>query len=132
MTPNVPSSSPVAPGSALRARGVERMKALASQYYAGTILTPDLSGPDAFAGIDVVIHPGWFDLVALDLGDMKREIVIELGARPRLGRDVREPGCRSGGEVTTRTGRPAEEATSTGAQRRPTCQRPAARSSPTT
>ena len=77
MTPNVPFSSPVAPGSALRARGVERMKALASQYYAGTILTPDLSGPDAFAGIDVVIHPGWFDLVVLDLGDMKREIVID-------------------------------------------------------
>jgi DNA-binding transcriptional regulator YhcF (GntR family) len=38
-------------------RGVERMRALVSQYYAGTILAPNLDDDHPFAGVDVVVHP---------------------------------------------------------------------------
>lgn len=39
------------------ARGVERMRALISQYYEGPILTPSLEVPASFEAIDVLVHP---------------------------------------------------------------------------
>ena len=58
-------------------RGVERMRALVSQYYAGTILTADLADDMPFEGADVVIHPGAIDLSGYDTSAVRREIVID-------------------------------------------------------
>jgi DNA-binding transcriptional regulator YhcF (GntR family) len=58
-------------------RGLERMRALVSQYYGGRILTPDLEADSPFAGVDVVVHPGAIDLSALEVGEPGRKIVID-------------------------------------------------------
>ena len=58
-------------------RGLERMRALVSQYYAGIILAPDLDGGAPFDGVDVIIHPGAIDLSEMELHDVHRVIVID-------------------------------------------------------
>ena len=58
-------------------RGLERMRALVSQYYAGTILAPDLDGDAPFDGVDVIIHPGAIDLSDMELQDVRRVIAID-------------------------------------------------------
>ncbi|NOY57018.1 MAG: GntR family transcriptional regulator [Actinobacteria bacterium] len=71
------SPSAVAAVVAPTPRGVERVRALVSQYYAGTILAPDLDGDAPFEGVDVLVHPG---AIAID-GDLlvgvRKEIVID-------------------------------------------------------
>lgn len=57
-------------------RGVERMQALVSQYYAGTILTPDLDDEHPLDGVDVVVHPRAIEVDADRLAGVK-EIVID-------------------------------------------------------
>jgi DNA-binding GntR family transcriptional regulator len=58
-------------------RGVERMKALASQYYTGAILAPDLSDSAAFDNVDVIIHPAAIDLDKAGIRSPAREIRID-------------------------------------------------------
>ena len=58
-------------------RGVDRMRALVSQYYAGEILTPDLEVGGSLEGVDVVVHPSAIDLAEADLAGVRRVIVIE-------------------------------------------------------
>ncbi len=57
-------------------RGVERMRALVGQYYAGTVLTPDLDDKHPFIGVDFVVHPRAIELDADQLEDVE-EIVID-------------------------------------------------------
>ena len=52
------------------------MRALVSQYYAGTILAPDLDEDQPFAGVDVVVHPRAIELDA-DLLEEVKEVVID-------------------------------------------------------
>jgi DNA-binding transcriptional regulator YhcF (GntR family) len=59
------------------ARGVERMKALVSQYYAGPILAPDLQAPSALEGVDVLVHPVAIEVEPGLLAGGLREIVID-------------------------------------------------------
>lgn len=58
-------------------RGVERMKALVSQYYTGAILTPDLSNPDALAELDVVVHPAAIDVDSIGASGDTRTILVD-------------------------------------------------------
>jgi DNA-binding transcriptional regulator YhcF (GntR family) len=58
-------------------RGVQRMRALVSQYHAGTILVPDLDGHAPFDGVDVVIHPGAIDRNAIDPSGVHQVITID-------------------------------------------------------
>jgi hypothetical protein len=69
-------SSAVVAVAAPTPRGVERMRALVSQYYAGTILTPDLDEDRPFTGVDVVVHPRAIELDA-DLLEEVKEVVID-------------------------------------------------------
>lgn len=71
------SPAAVAAVTAPTRRGVERMKALVSQYYAGTILTPDPDSNEPFKGIDVLVHPGAITIDANLLAGVRREIVID-------------------------------------------------------
>lgn len=72
----VPSDAVVAVAAPTE-RGVERMRALASQYYQGLILAPDLDDKESFEEVDVVIHPSSVDLADYGLEDNRREIRIE-------------------------------------------------------
>ena len=58
-------------------RGVDRMKALASQYYSGVILAPDPKDREAFEAVDVIIHPAAVDLDSVGLMGVGREIMID-------------------------------------------------------
>jgi DNA-binding transcriptional regulator YhcF (GntR family) len=58
-------------------RGLERMRALVSQYYGGTILAPELGDTASFRGVDVVIHPGGIELRDILPTDVRQEIVID-------------------------------------------------------
>lgn len=58
-------------------RGVERMRGLAGQYYAGSILAPNLDAEHPLAGVDVLIHPSAMDLSGIDLAGVSRRIEIE-------------------------------------------------------
>jgi hypothetical protein len=57
-------------------RGIERMRGMTRQYFAGPIHSPDLDGDAPFRGVDVVIHPSAMDLSGFDIDDVQREIVI--------------------------------------------------------
>jgi len=59
------------------ARGVDRMRALVSQYYGGSILTPDLDGDETLEGVDVLVHPRAIELDARVLAGVRKEIVID-------------------------------------------------------
>lgn len=58
------------------ARGLERMRALVSQYYVGQILAPDLDVDRPFAGVDIVVHPRAIELEDELLGGAS-EIIID-------------------------------------------------------
>jgi DNA-binding transcriptional regulator YhcF (GntR family) len=57
-------------------RGIERMRGLTRQYFAGPIHSPDLASDAPFRGVDVIICPAALDLSGFDLTDVRREIVI--------------------------------------------------------
>ncbi|HSF86675.1 MAG TPA: GntR family transcriptional regulator [Acidimicrobiia bacterium] len=76
------SPSAVVAVMAPTARGVDRMRALVSQYYAGALLTPDLNDPAPFDGVGVVVHPAAMDLDANDLASVPRTIVIDWDLDP--------------------------------------------------
>ncbi len=59
------------------ARGVDRMKALVSQYYAGPILTPDLDDGGTLEAVDVLVHPVAIEVDPDLLTGVPREIVID-------------------------------------------------------
>lgn len=58
-------------------RGMERTKALVGQYYTGPIRMPDPSTPDAFDGLDVIVHPGAIDVDTLGIDDSTRTVRID-------------------------------------------------------
>lgn len=64
------------------ARGVERMRALVSQYYAGALLTPNVTDATALDGVDVIVYPVAMDLHDYDLTDVPRSIVIDWDLDP--------------------------------------------------
>ena len=63
-------------------RGIQRMRALVSQYYPGELLTPDPTSPDAFDGVDVIVHPVAMELDDCDLAGVPRSIVIDWDLDP--------------------------------------------------
>lgn len=69
--------SAIAAVAAPTRRGVERMRAMVSQYYAGPILTPDPGNDAPFDGIDVLVHPGAITIDPETLAGVRREIVID-------------------------------------------------------
>ncbi len=58
-------------------RGVDRMKALVSQYYTGSILAPESDAPDAFKDLDVVVHPAAIDLETLGVDPSVQTVLID-------------------------------------------------------
>lgn len=72
----VPSDAVVAV-VAPTARGVDRMKALAGQYYSGRILAPNVDIGVAYDDVDVIIHPASIDLEKFDVSETARRIRIE-------------------------------------------------------
>lgn len=58
-------------------RGVERMKALVSQYCSGAIEATSDRRNAVLAKADVIIHPAAIDLDSLGLSGVKREILID-------------------------------------------------------
>lgn len=64
-------------------RGVERLRALVGQYYAGPILVPDHRGDHPYEGVDVVIHPIALDSDEADFSAVQQVIVIEWELDPR-------------------------------------------------
>jgi len=64
------------------ARGVERMRALVSQYYAGTLLTPNAYDKAAFDDVDVIVYPVAMKLDDYQLQDVPRAIVIDWDLDP--------------------------------------------------
>jgi len=58
-------------------RGVDRMRALVSQYYAGPLLTPDLDGGETLEGVDVLVHPRAIELDEDLVAGVSKEIVID-------------------------------------------------------
>ena len=59
------------------ARGVDRMKALVSQYYAGPLLTPDLDSGETLDGVDVLVHPRAIEMDGDLVAGVSKEIVID-------------------------------------------------------
>lgn len=58
-------------------RGVDRMRALVGQYFTGSILAPDPDAPDAFDGLDVVVHPAAIDLDSLGVDGSIQTVLID-------------------------------------------------------
>jgi DNA-binding transcriptional regulator YhcF (GntR family) len=77
-------------------RGLKRMHALVSQYYAGSIQEPDLESDEPFANIDAVVHPGAIDPAQFDLRGVGRVITVDWeldpGSAARFASRVAEAG----------------------------------------
>jgi hypothetical protein len=58
-------------------RGIERMRALVGQYYAGAINAVDVHDPASIEGVDVIVQPVAMDLAPYDFSGVRQTIVID-------------------------------------------------------